>query len=203
MSSDVKLSFEDKIADAKKARPVSTFHAFPRDIKFTGQDRGEKIVLVIRQHWAVFLPFFVKIILALVLPSLGMSLLEYMEMTIAVSDIYFASGVVLLWIMILITYSVVTFFRWFYTVNIIASERIVDIDFTNIFYHKFSECSLSKIEDVSHVPAGIWATIFDFGTVNIQTAAEQREFEFQNVPRPRDIQDTLNDLLKLKRKRRK
>ena len=79
----------------------------------------------------------------------------------------------------------------------------MDIDFNNIFYHKFAECSIEKIEDISHVPAGIWATVFDFGTVHIQTAAEQREFEFQNVPRPRDIQDTLNDLLKLIRRGRR
>ncbi|MFH1547394.1 MAG: hypothetical protein ABIC57_02820, partial [bacterium] len=178
-SKNSKLSFEDKISDAQKSTPVTSFHAYPKDVEFTGQDSGEKIILVVRQHWAVFIPFFMKIMLSLVLPSIILRMLEFIDNPIKSEDSMFVSGVVFLWIMILITYTVITFLKWFYTVSIITSERIVDIDFNNIFYHKFSECELRKIEDVSHVPAGIWATVFDFGTVHIQTAAEQREFEFK------------------------
>lgn len=198
-----KFSFQNKIIDAQKATSISAFNSFPVDVKFTGQDSDEKIILVVRQHWAIFIPFFIKIVIALALPSLVLGLLDYMGTVVKPEDSMFVSGVIFLWILILVTYSITTFFRWFYTVNIITSQRIVDIDFNNIFYHKFSECAIDKIEDVSHVPAGMWATVFDFGTVHVQTAAEQREFEFKNVPRPRDIQDTLNDLFKMSGKRRR
>jgi hypothetical protein len=45
---------------------------------------------------------------------------------------------------------------------------------------------------------GLLGSIFDFGSVYIQTAAAQPEFVFEFVPRPREVQDTLLDLLELK-----
>ena len=74
----------------------------------------------------------------------------------------------------------------------------MDIDFNGVVNHRVSETQLERIEDVSHSPVGVWATIFDFGNVFIQTAGEQREFQFENVPRPRDVQDTILDLLEEK-----
>ena len=55
-----------------------------------------------------------------------------------------------------------------------------------------------RIEDVSHTTIGIIGSIFDIGTVYIQTAGAKAEIEFQNIPRPRDVQDILYDLLELK-----
>jgi membrane protein YdbS with pleckstrin-like domain len=201
-SSD-QMSYMNKISDARKSKVISSFNAYPKDIEFTGQDHGEEIILVVRQHWAVFIPFFLKIVAALLIPSLLLTFSDELGISISSEDIFFVTGSIYLWIMVLITYSVVTFYRWFFTVNLVTTRRVVDIDFTNIFYHRFSEATLSNIQDVSHTPAGIWATLFDFGTVNIQTAAEVREFEFQNVPRPRDIQDTLNDLLRMRKGRKR
>jgi hypothetical protein len=103
--------------------------------------------------------------------------------------------------MLIGTFIIVTFFKWFFNVNIITTERIVDIDFDKIFYHNVAETQLERVEDVSHRPGGVWASFFDFGTVYVQTAGEQREFEFKDVPRPRDIQDTILDLLELKQRR--
>lgn len=203
LKTGMRMSFEEKIADAKKDKTITSFNAYPKDIEFTGQDRGEKVILIVRQHWAVFLPFFIKIVAALLVPALLLTFSDELQISVDNEDVLFVTGVIYLWIMVLVTYSVITFFRWFYTVNIITSRRVVDIDFTNIFYHRFSEATLGNVEDVSHTPAGVWATIFDFGTVNIQTAAEIREFEFQNVPRPRDIQDTLNDLLRYRKGRKR
>jgi hypothetical protein len=83
-------------------------------------------------------------------------------------------------------------------VNIITSDRIVDVDFSNILFHRFSEAQLENIEDVTHSPVGVFSSIFDYGDVYIQTAGENPEFEFKGVPRPRDIQDTLFDLMEMK-----
>lgn len=84
--------------------------------------------------------------------------------------------------------------------SIITDQRIVDVDFSNVLFHRFSEAQLEQIEDVTHTVAGIWGSIFDYGTVYIQTAGSKPEFEFINIPRPRDVQDTLLDLLEMKQK---
>jgi len=88
-------------------------------------------------------------------------------------------------------------FKWYFTVNIITDQRVIDVDFDNVLYHKFSEATLEKIEDVSHAPAGLLSSIFDYGDVFLQTAGTEPEFKFKGVPRPRDVQDTLLDLIEM------
>jgi hypothetical protein len=45
------------------------------------------------------------------------------------------------------------------------------------------------------------ASIFDYGNLYVQTAGAKNEFDFCNIPRPRDVQDTILDLRELRRKK--
>ena len=194
-------SYLARIKDATKASSLASFAAFPPKTEFSGQDRGEHIVLLLRQHPAVFIPQVFIIILMIILPALVIPIAGLLDFEITAGDTAFALGVMVLWIMLTLSVAAVTIFKWFFNVNIVTNEKIVDIDFDRLFDHRVSEAQLEKIEDVSHSTVGMWAVIFDFGTVYIQTAAEQREFEFINIPRPRDVQDTIDDLLELKQAR--
>ena len=197
-SPKVLKSYLAKIQDATKAPSLAAFSAFPTKTGFTGQDRGEHIVLLLRQHPAVLLPRIFVVVFMLLLLLIALLITGIFEVEFTGGDVVFAFGVVLLWVILAITSAVVTLFKWFFNVNIVTTQRIIDIDFDQLFNHRVSEAQLEKIEDVSHSAVGPWAVIFDYGSVYIQTAAEQREFEFKNIPRPRDVQDTINDLLELK-----
>lgn len=192
------MSYLAKIADAKEASPLAAFAAFPADVKFEGQDRGERIVLLIRRHPVVLVPSCALSLILIVAPLLLIPVLGVSGIEISLGYVSFGVGVAILWAMLIVSFTAFTFFKWFYSVNVVTDERIVDIDFEKLFYHKISETQLERVEDVSHSPVGIWAAMFDYGTVYIQTAAEQREFEFNDVPRPRDVQDTILDLLEQK-----
>ena len=166
---------------------------FPKDISFHGQDKGEDIILVVRSHWITWFP---QISLSLVLGLLPFLLLFLFESLGTAMTL----GLIMLGLILAITNALNGLFRWFYSVNIITTQRIIDVDFVNAFQHRFSEAQLEKIEDISHEHVGFLGSMFDVGTVYIQTAASQAEFEFQNIPRPRDVQDALNDLLEMKQK---
>lgn len=194
-------SYLARIKDATGSRYLSAFSAFPPKTEFTGQDRGENIVLLLRQHPAVLIPQAITVLLMLLAPLLIPPLLGLMDYKPTAGDYLFGLGLVLLWSILALSVAGVSFFKWFFNVNIVTNERIVDIDFDQLFNHRVSEAQLEKIEDVSHSAVGMWSVVFDFGSVYIQTAAEQREFEFLRIPRPRDVQDTINDLLELKQSR--
>ncbi len=166
---------------------------FPKDVSFHGQDKGEDIILIVRAHWITWVPQILVSLVFVILPFLLMFVFQDLSTSLI-------AGLVILGIVVSVTNTVNTFFKWFYSVNIVTTERIVDVDFVNAFQHRFSEAQLEKIEDVSHTHTGFIGSFFDVGTVFIQTAATQAEFEFQNIPRPRDVQDTLNDLLEMKQK---
>ncbi|MBT7183579.1 MAG: PH domain-containing protein, partial [Candidatus Pacebacteria bacterium] len=74
-------------------------------------------------------------------------------------------------------------------------ERIIDIDFLSLIYKNVSAAKIDKVEDITAVTSGVAQSIFDYGTVHIQTAAEKSEFEFEDVPHPNRVTQFLNEML--------
>ena len=98
------------------------------------------------------------------------------------------------WYLFLLGFVVESFLAWFFNVYIITDERIVDIDFLSLIYRNISSAKIDKIEDVSARTSGAIRSVFDFGTVQVQTAAEKTQFEFMGVPNPSIVQDKISDL---------
>lgn len=191
-----KKSFLEKISPEQAKNNTSMFCAFPKSLSFSGQDNQENVVLIIRKHPIIFFPQYLIALALILAPLLFFSVLGVEEGF----GVIYKFGVSLLFILLALVVLVDTFFKWYYSVNIVTDQRIVDVDFDNVLFHRFSEAQLDKIEDVSHAPIGILSTFFDYGDVYVQTAAARPEFEFHGVPRARDIQDTILDLLEMKKK---
>ncbi len=191
-----KKSFVQRLVDNSDISNFGSFCAFPSAVQFNGQDQGENVILVVRQHPAVFWPSYLAIIALIFAPFLFWSVFS----EISGLGGGFMLGITLLMWLVVFTYAFDIFLKWYYSVNIVTDERIVDVDFISVLFHRFSEAQLEKIEDVSHAPVGILSSIFDYGDVYIQTAATKPEFDFIGVPKPREIQDTLLDLLEMKQK---
>ena len=64
---------------------------------------------------------------------------------------------------------------------------------------------MRKIQDVAYTRRGLMQTILNFGTIEIQTAGAVDKIEFENVPKPAEIQKIIfrySDLRPKKKKRR-
>ncbi len=188
---NLKRSFVENIA----LHNDHSFRSFPKGLKFHGKEQGEEIVLVIRAHWIIYLPQILATLLVLALPWVIAGIIGslFQNMTIFIA---------LLLTSFLIAGSIVvsTILKWYYNVSIITDQRVIDLDFPNIMAHSMSEAQLEKIEDVTHKQLGILGSFFDVGSVYIQTAGTAQNIEFANVPRPRDVQDILIDMLESKQK---
>lgn len=53
-----------------------------------------------------------------------------------------------------------------------------------IFKDKQSQLGLANIEDVTAVRSGLFQTLMNFGTLTIETAGEQNNFQFRYCPNP-------------------
>jgi len=73
---------------------------------------------------------------------------------------------------------------WFFNIFIMTDERVIDVDFNDLFHRVISEAKTDKIQDVNSVMSGAFQTFFNYGSVFIQTAGELPEFVFENVPNP-------------------
>jgi hypothetical protein len=173
------------------------FLPFPKGVSFYGKEKDEEIILVVRSHWIKYLPFVAVSLLMLFFPFL-LSLLDtaFSENTVLFLAFFIPC---LTFSLSVIVYA---FIKWFYNVNIITDKRIIDLDFTSVASHSFSEARLEKIEDITHKQLGLVGSLFDVGTVYFQTAGATAEIEFNTITKPRIIQDILYDLLDSKKKRK-
>ncbi len=86
---------------------------------------------------------------------------------------------------------------WFFNIFILTDERVIDVDFLNLFSRVISDAKIDHIQDVNSEMSGVWQTFFNFGTVFIQTAGEKPQFIFQNIPQPDKVVEIINHLIDL------
>jgi len=178
-------------------RNNSFFNSFPKGLTFHGKEKDENIILVVRSHWIVYVPFISAAFLIILFPLLFGFMMSGLTNNIVLFLALFISCLT-----IALTIIIYGFVRWFYNVNIITDQRIIDLDFTSVVSHSLAEARLEKIEDITHKQPGVIGSLFDVGTVYFQTAGATPEIEFNNIPRPRDVQDILYDLLESKKRRK-
>jgi len=165
----------------------------PKSITYHGEDSDEQILYVLRQSFILNIPWILGTLLLLLFPPLIFPLLpKYI-------GISFKFSVVLFWYLVLFGYAFQRFINWFFNVYIISDKKIVDVDFHGIMYKKISEATLDSVEDVTSTVKGLTGILFNIGHVYIQTAAENREFEFEGILNPSKVRDIISDLVAKKK----
>lgn len=179
-----------KTKKLQTTNPLAAFVVNPANIRFETQERRERIILLLRRHWVTNLPWmFLTVLMVLApfflrfFPILGFLPLRYQAMA------------VVLWYLFTLAFVFESFLSWYFNVNIVTDERIIDLDFYSLIYKEVSHCKIDQIQDVTFKMGGIFRTIFNFGDVLIQTAAEVPVFEFDSVPSPALVCQKLNDLI--------
>ncbi len=67
---------------------------------------------------------------------------------------------------------------------IVTDENITQVTQIGLFRRKISELSMHNVEDVTAEQHGIIQTFFNYGTLTIETAGEQHNFNFAYCPNP-------------------
>ncbi|MHC1716628.1 MAG: PH domain-containing protein [Candidatus Dojkabacteria bacterium] len=187
----LKKSFLDHIQE----RNSNFFMSFPKGLTFAGKEQEENVVLIVRTHWIMYLPHLCLSLLSFLLPFLFKLVIPELSENPSLFLVFF-----LISFMVFLSVIIFAIIKWYFNVNIITDQRVIDLDFTSVLSHTSSEARLERIEDVTHKQIGVIGSVFDVGTVYIQTAGANAEIEFNNIPRPREVQDILYDLLESKQK---
>jgi hypothetical protein len=161
---------------------LSAFLVRPHVFSFQEKDDGEEILLAMRPHWITNVGW-ILITIAMVL---GPTLLRSFALLNGLPVKYQILGV-MFWYMVTFAYAFEKFLSWYFDVYIITDERVIDIDFNNLLDKKFSEAKLSMIQDVTSRQIGVAQTMFNYGQVLIQTAAEINELHFDKIPNPEKV----------------
>lgn len=156
---------------------------------FDGQEKGEKVVLLLRRHpFVVLIRLFFFILLALIPPILGTAFSSFIGSNNFTALFFFLSCLWFLFIWSAAFYSITM-----YTLDvwIVTDRRIIDSTQHGFFNHIVSELHLSRIQDMSVDTAGVIPTFLKFGDLQIQTAGTEEKFRFKQIPNPGKVKDEI------------
>lgn len=80
--------------------------------------------------------------------------------------------------------TVVAAFLYVNNIILITSEKVCQQLYLSLFNKKISQLSIADVQDVTVKQQGIWAHVFNYGTLTIETAGEQTNYTFTFVPEP-------------------
>jgi hypothetical protein len=179
-----------------RVHPLSCYVVRPDALRFETQEPDEDVVLFMRQHLVTTVPWVLVSIVLILAPTVIIPFLfTFLRLPVAVPTSYIVIGT-LFWYLATSGYIIINFLHWYFNIYIVTNHRVVDIDFVQLLYKRFSEARLNKIQDVSYQTSGVFASVFNFGDVYVQTAGEAPNFDFVSVPNPDAVVTIISGLIK-------
>jgi uncharacterized membrane protein YdbT with pleckstrin-like domain len=161
-------------------------------ITFPGKESDEQIFIYVRRHPIAFLPIFMTILLMTIL---GLVMIYFIGLLSggafsSNSELFLSSG----FLLFMALFTLIEFFDFYFDLHIVTDRRIIDIDQEKLFNRNVGELLLDDVQDVDAKVKGIFATLFDFGDVGIQTAGAKPNFVFEQIPHPKEVAAIILDL---------
>lgn len=169
---------------------LSSFCLYPEGVDFETREKEEKIILLLRAHVITNLKWILVTILMLTVPGIIQAFGMFNTLPAG-----FGLVITLGWYLVTTAYALESFLFWYFNVYIITNIRVVDVDFYNLIYKQVSDANISKIQDVTYNMGGVVRTIFNYGDVFVQTAAEVSEFDFLAVPNPDKVAKIIQEMI--------
>lgn len=167
----------------------------PNKVRFADQEDGEQVELFLRQHPITTLPWvLVSIVLAILPLTIGPLLRQITFLRLYQIPDTLTFSIVLLWYMLVVAYILEHFLRWYFNIYIVTNLHVVDVNFHNILYRDKVEIRLEDIQSSKPSIKGVIGSLFHFGDIIIETAAERQRIEFRAVPKPDMVAERIQDL---------
>lgn len=175
---------------------LSAFCAFPNEVRFAGEEDNEKIILLLRAHLVTNVPWLAVDILLFLAPGLILPLAGLFRFLPFTPSAGLVTVLVVTWYLGAFTYGFLNALYWFFNLYIITDRRIIDVDWHSVVYHHTSFAHLDRVENVNVVRPGVFAGLFDYGNMKVETAGEDANIDFAAIPHPQLVSQKISDLVK-------
>ena len=162
-----------------------------RFLPHTREVIGDRIIY--RKHWGVLIGYEIKPAIAYILwfafaiargSATGQSA-TLLAQTASILNIFSAA-----WFILTTFWVVWEYLRWYDDIYILDSETVVDIVRQPFGLREVRiQAGLPQIQNVTSETHSLWGTLFNFGDVLIQTAAQQGQMVFVGVHNPTGVAD--------------
>jgi|SRR3989338_1326266 len=182
---------------SESARALSVFCKNPKGVSFQTQKHNELIILFLRAHLITNVSWLVLSLILITLPIIALIFLPKLGINFSASSqtIRFTGVYIFFYCLIVFSYVFINFLHWFYNIFLVTTERIVDVDYSDIVMHNIASTNLNHIEDVNYTQSGFIPTLFNYGNLFVQTAGNERNFEALSISKPREATHIIGNLI--------
>ncbi len=175
---------------------------------FLGKEEGEEVIYLCRPHWFIFLKqiFMFVVIFALPVVLYFFAQAQWSEFISQNSNDVIEVALFLvasIYLLLMLTTFYNAWLSYYLDVWLVTNKRVVNFQTEGFFSRKLLATNLANIQDAKSEMHGFWASLFHFGTVNVQTAGSEQNLTFQAVGQPEKIVAFINDLAQKARGNRK
>lgn len=164
--------------------------------RFIHQKPYERIVYKVRRSLVTLLPALLGFVLLLLLPGAVYWLLTTLFPTLLLNPllrpILILFGSLYLLCINLFFYSY--FIDFYLDLLVVTNDRLVDVEQRGLFARSISEVDLFQIQDITSEVHGVFASLFNYGVLKIQTAGATQNFIIPDVPHPHHLRQAILDL---------
>lgn len=133
---------------------------------------GEKVEMVIKRHWIVFIWLFISFILANLL-------------TVLIWAIFPNEFWVLLIVIQWLVSSLIFYIQWLNVeldLFIVTNNRIIWVEQISFLNRTISEANLGQVQEVNSQTKGLLSNLLDYGSILVQTAWTASNFDMHFAP---------------------
>ena len=149
---------------------------------------NEQVLKICRRHWFYLWPRTLWYLLLALVPVIAaaIGIARFGDLSGMTAKVFWIAALVYL-----VYWALRIFFNWYRYNNdiwVITNQRIIDSTKTSPVTLKLSTADLVNVQDMTVERDGIFRTMFNYGDVICQTAAELQEFRLIGIPHPEDVQ---------------
>ena len=169
--------------------PLAAYNFCPDKVAFVNEDPEEKVILLLRRHPLTNIGWILALFPLIILPGFATALFPF-----ELLPVEFQTVLLVFWYLFVFGFALQRFLGWFFNVNIISDERVIDVNFVNLVYREVTDANVDEIQEVTVEMGGAIWTFFNFGNVLVQTAADVPRIVFEAVPQPDRVAKILREL---------
>ncbi len=161
--------------------------ARPPKLPFPLQE-GEQVVEICRRHWLYIWPRIALMTVAAISPMVLLGWVLSKLGALHDTGLKAFAVVVAAYVAYWLFWMLLDWYRFKNDIWVITNQRIIDSTKRSPFNLRISTTDLVNVQDMSIERDGIFRTVFDYGDVVCQTAAEVGEFRLPGMHHPRQVQ---------------
>lgn len=142
-------------------------------LKLKNLKKGEKIELIIRRHWIVFVMLWLFLLVWVIISIILYTLLGFNFLSNMLNIVF--------WLF----FSLFMYIQWLnheLDMYIVSNNRVIWVDQVSFLNRKVSECNLWQVQEVNSKTSWLFANIFNYWTISIQTAWSQTTLKMDFAP---------------------